>query len=363
SLFYPPPIYYQPSTIDCLYFVSLWLISRSRFTLALAVSSIVALVHPIMLACSLFIYGALMATLWRGATLRQMALWSALSLAIVLPVLVYHFTMNFGSDESEIALARHIMIDVRTPHETAIGRWFGYDDLVRGALLVIGLVLIAGRKVGDGVAARMFMLFVLLSVIASAIAFASGNEMLRLIQPWRASVVYLPVLTIFACWMIAGRVVASLYTLPAIRVLVICGMAASLLSPVVISRMLYRDTAERRGFYEELAELYEPGAVFAHIPGSFEDVRLAGGVPIFVDLKSPAFTAEGLREWDRRVRFFDSIDFSRCSEMQTKMDDEGIRWLIFDKSLDQEPLTGIARCQVAPVLESDKFVVYRLDGR
>jgi hypothetical protein len=316
-----------------------------------------------MLACSLFIYGALMVTLWRRATLRQLALWSALSLSIVLPVLVYHLVTNFGSDESEIALARHIMIDVRTPHETAVERWFGYDDLLRGVLLAIGLVLIARRKVGDPIATRMFLWFVVSSVMVSAMAFASGNEALRLIQPWRASVVYLPVLTIFACWMMAGRTAARLFMFPAVRGLVVCGMAASLLSPVVISRMLYRDTAERWRFYGKLTELYEPGAVFGHLPGSFSDVRLGGRVPIFVDLKSPAFTGRGLIEWDRRVRFLESIDFSRCSETKARMEEEGIKWFIFDRSLDQNSLSDIARCQVAPVLESGRFVVYRMDGR
>jgi hypothetical protein len=363
SLFYPPPLYYQPSTIDCLYFTSLWLIAQSRFGPALVVSSFVALVHPIMLACSFFIYSALMVTLWRRATLKRLALWSAASLAIVLPVLVYHLLTNVGSSESDIALARHIMIDVRTPHETAIAEWFGYDDLVRIALLAIGLGLAVRRKVGDGIAIRMFVLFVLFSAVVSTVAFAAGNEALRLIQPWRASVVYLPILTIFACWMMAGRAASRLFMVPAVRLLAVSGMAASLLSPVVISHMLYRDNAERWRFYGELTELYESGGVFAHIPGSFSDVRLGGGVPVFVDLKTPAFTAEGLIEWDRRVRLLEAIDFSSCGETRTKMEEEGIRWFIFDGSLDQKPLADIARCQGAPVLKSGKFVVYRMDGQ
>jgi hypothetical protein len=127
--------------------------------------------------------------------------------------------------------------------------------------------------------------------------------------------------------------------------------------------MLLRDTAERWRFYGELTGLYQPGAVFGHIPGSFSDVRLGAGVPIFVDLKSPAFTAGDLIEWNRRVQFLESIDFSRCSETRARMEDEGIELFIFDRSLDQDPLSEIAGCQIAPVLESGRFVVYRMDGQ
>ena len=362
SLFYPAPLYYQPGTIDLLYFVCLWLIAQSRYTAALAISSLIALMHPIMLTSSLFLYCAVTIALWKKATFKQMAIRSILSLSIVMPVLVYHFYLNWGFDGREIAEARHIMLDVRTPHETAVAVWFSYGDALRLAVIGLGCIALLLRSDKPTVL-RVFLMFVGISVALSAVTFATGSATLRLLEPWRTSTVYLPLLTIFSVWVLARPVVERLWRPRIVQASVMCGMALSALSPIVTTSMMWQSVHERRLFYRELADLNGRATVFAHLPRSFEDIRLAAGVPIFVDFKSPAFTAGDLIEWHRRVRLLEGIDFSQCDELEALMRKEKINFFIFDKIFDQKQVSQIQECRSSPALEHDGFVVYRVDGQ
>jgi hypothetical protein len=360
SLFYPSPLYYQPSTVDWLYFVCLWLVAQSRYTPALALSSLIALIHPIMLTCSFFFYCALTIALWREATIKQVVWRSVISLSIVLPVLLYYFSLNSSFDHSDVAQARHIMLDVRTPHETAGAVWFSYGDAIRVAFVGFGCIVLLLRGCQPTIV-RPFLWLVAMSVLASAVTFATGNETLRLLEPWRASTVYLPLLTILSLWVLARSGMELLWRFRAFRISVMCGMMLSVLSPIVTTSMVWQGAHERRLFYEKLAALDGGSTVFAHLPRSFEDVRLGAGIPIFVDFKSPAFTAGDLIEWDRRVRLLEALNFSQCYKFEVLMRSEEVDFFILDRRLDEKQVSEIEGCRTAPVLESDGFVVYRVD--
>jgi hypothetical protein len=365
SLFYPPPLYYQPSSLSWLYFLALWLIVQSRFTSAFALSAFIALMHPIMLASSLFFFGALVIVLWRGVPFKQMLLWALMSFAIVLPALIYHTLSNYSFDQGEIAVAQHIMLEVRTPHETKLTEWFGYDDVLRLLFIGFGVLAAAMQGLRERLVVRVLLVFTMLSVAASAVTFATGSETMRLVQPWRASIVYLPLLAVFSIWTLVGTIATRLFDFRIVRVASTCAIAASLLSPVVISYKLfqYERSDGRWAFYERLRALHDEEAVLAHMPQSFADLRLGAGLPTFVDFKSPAFTVGELIEWDRRVRFLESIDFSQCEQTTVRMRQEGIGFFLFDKTLDEKQVTDIAQCGLEPALQSDRFVVYRIDGR
>jgi hypothetical protein len=90
---------------------------------------------------------------------------------------------------------------------------------------------------------------------------------------------------------------------------------------------------------------------------------LGAGVPIYVDFKSPAFTAGDLIEWDRRVRFVESLDFSQCDDTAARLRQEGIGLFLLDRALDGEEMSEIESCQFEALLESGRYVVYRIDGR
>jgi len=362
SLFYPAPLYYQPGSIDLLYFVCLWLIAQSRYTAALALSSGIALMHPIMLTSSFFLYCAVTIALWKEATFRQMVVRSILSLAIVLPVLLYHFYLNWGFDGREIAEARHIMLDVRTPHETAVAVWFSSGDALRLALIGFGCMALFLRS-GKPTVLRVFLMFVGISVALSAVTFATGSATLRLLEPWRTSTVYLPLLTIFSLWVLGRPIVERLWRFRIVQASVMCGIGLAALSPLVTTWIMWQSTDERRAFYRELGNLSDRATVFAHLPRSFEDIRLGAGVPIFVDFKSPAFTAGDLIEWHRRVGLLEGIDFSQCDDLEALMRKEKINFFIFDRVFDQRQVSQMQQCRPSPALEHDGFVVYRVDGR
>jgi hypothetical protein len=365
SLFYPPPLYYQPSSVALLYFVALWLVSQSRFTAAFALSAFIALMHPIMLVSSFFFFCALILVLWREVVFSRVIFWAILSLSIVLPGLIYQIISNYGFELSEIAAAHHIMLDVRTPHETDVRVWFGWDDAIRVLLIAFGAGAAIAHKLYKRRVVRVFLGITVFSVVGSLITFATGNETMRLVQPWRTSIVYLPLLTAFSVWVVLGPIACKLFRFATIRLVTTCAIAASVLSPVVISYKLYQfeRSDERRAFYERLKPLHDDEAVLAHMPRSFDDLRLNAGLPIFVDFKNPAFTAGELIEWDRRVRFVESIDFSQCRETAGRMRQEGIGFFLFDKQLDEKQISAIRHCPIEPVLQSDRFLVYRVDGR
>jgi hypothetical protein len=365
SLLYPPPLYYQPSSLAWLYFPALWLVAQSRFSAACALSAFIALMHPIMLASSLFFFCALIITLWRDVSFGRLVLWSILSFSIVLPGLAYQIVSNYAFKPDEIALARHIMLDVRTPHETDIRAWFGTDDVIRLLLIGFGVAAATFRGLHRRRVVRLFLTFTMLSVVASAVTFATGNETMRLIQPWRTSLVYLPILALFSIWLVVASSASKLFRARIVQLLTTCAIAASMFSPIVTSYKLFvfQGYGEKRPIYERLGELRDEGTVLAHMPRSFDDVRLRAGVPIYVDFKSPAFTAGDLIEWDRRVRFVESIDFSQCDDTAARMRQEGIGFFLMDRVLDGEEMSEIESCQFEALLESGRYVVYRIDGR
>lgn len=365
SLLYPPPLYYQPGSLAWLYFPALWLIAQSRFSAAFALSAFIGLMHPIMLTSSFFFFCALIITLWRDVSFGRIVFWSIVSLLIVLPGLVYQVMSNYAFEPDEITLARHLMLDVRTPHETDINVWFGWDDLIRGAVICFGTLAAVLYRLHRHQVVRAFLTFTILSVVTSGVTFVTENETMRLIQPWRASLVYLPLLAVFSIWVVVGSVASKLFRARIVQVLTTGAIAASLLSPIVTSYklFLFQRAEERRSFYERLRELHAQNGVLAHMPRSFDDVRLVAGVPIYVDFKSPAFTVGDLIEWGRRVRFVETVDFSACHDAAAKMKQEGIGFFLLDRKLDGKEITEIESCQMEPVLESDRFVVYRIDGR
>lgn len=297
---------FQPSTFGVFLVLSLYLFMRKRTALAILPLAAAVYFHPTYLLSGAMLTSAYMIVLYQeNKSIRVPLRFGLLTLATVLPVVIYVF-WAFGSAGSSVARqAQEILVRVRIPTHAIVSAWLDWSAGVQMALIVIALILIRHT--------RLFPVLLTLSLEAAlltGIQFFTGNATLALLFPWRISVVLVPLATSLILGWLASRPFPYSQRLARLPQLGHVGVLVLILFLMIIGAARFslehqrQRTDPARPLLDYVAANKTKGDLYL-TPLSMEEFRLATGAPILADFKAIPYRADEVIEWYRRVRLID----------------------------------------------------------
>jgi hypothetical protein len=329
----------QPSAFGVFLLASILAFVRGRPWRAVVWACLAAIIHATYLPAAAFLTLAYMLERYRQRGTRDAVLLGALALALVLPTVVYNLVEFGPSAATDFAQSQYILAHVRIPHHAVVDRWL--DAIAWAQILWIMLGLFLARR-------SLLFLIILIpflgSAVLTAIEYATDNDTLALLFPWRTSVLLVPLATtivltrivVSAVSWLEGRRLATKALVGASGFMICVCFAGGLAVPIF--ELGYRTDRDELPMLDFVAkhhrqgnvylvpvELPKPGATtrgvyssnFTPAPrrgkaGGFlaidlQRFRIYTGAPIYVDFKSIPYKDEEVLEWYRRIRWCTTI--------------------------------------------------------
>jgi hypothetical protein len=306
---------FEPSLFGVLIVASLLVYARGRLLGAVALACVAAVVHPAYLISAFVVCTAYFADAYaRSRDFGAVARAVALATVLLVPITVYVLLALAPAPGDLHAQAQSVLVDLRLVEHAKPSRWMGRDDGLR-LLIVAGGLLVAWRTVLFPVLA----LSVAAGSALTALQVATGSDTLALLFAWRLSVWLVPVSTALLLAaatkgaFAVGRWLAGLAARRgggrAARVVqagrVATGVLAGLLIAVALVAGLpaierLSPEPRREPYASLLAGRARPGMLLL-VPRRMSDVRVAAGVPVYVDDRSHPYADLDVLEWQRRL--------------------------------------------------------------
>jgi hypothetical protein len=294
---------FQPSSFGVFLLLSILFFLRGKKGFSILALAVAVYFHSTyLLVGALLTLGYLTAIVGQERSGRSALRFGLLALLAVAPVMLYDLALFRPTSLEIYNQAEYILAHFRIPEHAQLGwlfRWMGIFSLslIAAALLVM-------RKTRLFPVAAVSLLGML---ILTGVEWATGNDSLALLFPWRISSILVPlsstILLAAGIRWASGRIPALPDTvgraipiafLSGITVLLFAGIArfpldqaAAASDPAIPMMNFVRDSA-RTG------EVY-------FIPPRMESFRLITGQPVFVDLKSIPYRDTDVVEWYRRL--------------------------------------------------------------
>lgn len=292
--------YLQPSTFGVLLIVSICLFVSGRSRSATVVGAITPWFHTVYFLPALVLTMVYVAVEWcRG--LRRRSLYIAImAFFLALPPLIYVW-WEFGSASvDELRRAHAILIHTRFPHHAEPQRWFG-----GWAVFQIGWVLLALLVARTD--RRLFITLAALFATGCMLTLLqvwSRSDQLAMVQPWRLSVLLVPISTALLVGGLANALLSrwqrnkrAMQLVRYTSLVLLSGLCVAGVSST-ISKV---ERSQRRNQLAEFAARQcVEGATFL-VPLMWAEFRLDSRCPIFVDWKSHPYRADEVVEWFERT--------------------------------------------------------------
>lgn len=306
---------FGPSLFGVLLVVSLLAYAHGRSLAAIGLAAAAAVLNPAYLLCALVLSGAYLAdTVVNTGARRTIVSGAALAVAALTPVVLYLLVAFTPVAPSLHEAAQDVLVDFVLPQHAKPEVWFGLDDGIRLGIVAVGLVL-AWRSPLFPVLA----LAVTAGAVLTALALITSSETLALLFPWRLSVVLVPVATaivlatavqaVFAFGRGVERLVgrysdgppAGLVTVGRTLAYVLAGLVIGVSLVIGIDRLERLDPEPRASALGRLVAAERlPGDLYL-VPPRPTELRLDGGVPVYVDLLAHPYEDREVLEWRRRL--------------------------------------------------------------
>jgi len=373
---------FQPSAFGVLLVAAIALYLRDQPFAAVASAALGATVHATYLLGAGVLTLAFLFALWRDGK-RQQALWLGVwALALVAPVVVYGLVTFQPTSPDAFAEAQRILVYVRIPHHCVPALWCDGITVGQIAWMLLSLFLARGTRLFP-VIGIVFSL----SLALSLVQWATDNDTLALLFPWRTSVILIPLATA----VIVARVVlvcAGWFNRPAVGVasgIVVMGLVLGGCAILVFKQGFQtnddelplldyiRDNQTKGDVYllpVQVPKLTSRGSLssdFRPLPGKsadkriipfdFQRFRLHAGAPIYVDFKAIPYRDKDVLEWHRRAlwnqKVYQERDWNKTGTL-ADLKREGITHVVATKDRD-------IRCDGLDLLYEDaSYRVYRV---
>ncbi len=315
----------QPSSFGVFLLLSVQQFLERRPYRAVLAAAAAATVHPTyLLGAAVLTLTYVIAEFRAKKDYRQALRVGALSLALVLPILVYSFRSFFPS----AADAQGILVHFRLPAHALVSEWFGLASLATLTLIGLALVLTRGTQLFSVIAISAAF-----GAVLTVLQILTSNDALALLFPWRLSTYLIPLsVAVLVGWLavwIADRVGQQFGRIT--RVASILMIVLSIVSGLVW--MAYQGVQGRivpeRAIFAHVAETAHSGHIYA-IPPKLQDFRLATGAPILADFKSIPYRRGEVISWHDRVRLLDWFyrDEIDCGFMTNFIDEYGVTHMV-----------------------------------
>ena len=370
---YAPGLTFQPSLFGVLIVVSLLAYARGRPFVAIGLACAAAVFHPTYLISAFVLAGVYLADQFaRTGSRRRVAQGAALAMTILAPVAAYALIAFAPAPGEAHEAAQGVLVDFRIPHHAKPSKWFAPDDAVRLAIVAGGLV----------VAARTVLFPVLALATAAgagltALQLATSSDTLALLFPWRVSVWLVPVCAAillaaltrvaFALGRSTGGLLARAAPNRAWRVRSLArggavGLAALLIAVSVVAGLPRVERVDAEPEREPFASLVRgeaaPGALFLVPPRQYE-LRVAAGVPIYIDYKSNPYADLEVLEWRRRLRAASAVyrdGRPRCRRLAALVRRERITHVVTERPSRRPPCAFLEE-----VRQAGELALYRTE--
>ncbi|MBI1914236.1 MAG: hypothetical protein HYS12_05800 [Planctomycetes bacterium] len=372
----------QPSAFGVLLVAAVWLFVRGRPFLAAVSVALAATLHSTYLLVGGLLTLGFAWSLWAEGRSRRALAMGGLTLALVVPILVYVFVTFRPTSLETFAEAQDVLANFRIPHHARPDHWLDPVAALQIAWVVMALVLVRGTRL-FAVLAVPFVLSALLTLAQ----VATGSPTLGLLFPWRVSAVLVPVATTV--------ILSRLAALPGLRLegpwtRTACAAVVGALAVagvwIMAGRHAFSTSDEELPVMAFVKRMKEPGDVYflpvrlprptigslssdfkplpekrrgdGVIPYDFQRFRLHCEAPLFVDFKSVPYKDVEVLEWRDRLRVAQSVqkkmDVGRLSEALDELCRHGVTHLLLpaEKELPSKELEE--------VYKDEYYRVYRL---
>jgi hypothetical protein len=345
----------QPSAFGVLLAASLAAFARGRPHRAAVFAALAADVHATyLLPAALLTFGYAIGLLRNGQRRTAIGV-SAVSLAVVAPMLAYVLSTFPPNSSEQYLQAQHVLATVRIPHHAQIARWLDGVAIVQLAWAGLGIILLRGTNLFVPSLAAIGGAMVLTLVQA-----ATGSDSLALLFPWRISALLVPVATAVICVKLArfdsGSRLATPLALFLFALLVAGGIAVMALGLgyqmndaeepllqfvrahasqddvyLIPTRIPPVGTGSRGVISTSFTPPPRPKPGSNLIPVDLQRFRLATGAAIYVDFKSVPYASAEVLEWLRRVehveKWYGDADWGRLGR-RDQLVKEGISHVV-----------------------------------
>ncbi len=288
---------FEPANFGVLILLGLAAIAAGRYVLGVLAVLIAALLHPAYAIPGGMLLTAALALVPADERRRGWPTIVTAGTALGAYILWLAFALPQGAGEAGPSAAE-ILTDRRIPDHSHIGRWFDVDAAFKLVMVGLAAALLRHHPIGRFLAAAL-----IITIVSSLATLAPEAAKLRLVAPWRTSVVLVPIANIVVLTWALGHLMA---VLDRRSVRLRQGLAVGLaLATVAIGGFNLADKAERyaappAAHHVWLRKHARPGLVVL-TPIGESDFRLATGVPQYVSFKTHPYRDQEVREWWRRV--------------------------------------------------------------
>lgn len=364
---------FQPGIFGALLLLSVYLFLRGRpLVSACAIAAAVVFNPSYLLSAGILTLAYMVAIVRGGGGVKRAVALGAWTLALVLPVIAYMYSMFHPTQPDLWAQAQQILVHFRLSRHAVPAAWLSLDVVIQVGVLLAALVLIRRTVLFEimGFAATMVVALTLAQV-------ASGNDTLALLYPWRLSVLLIPLstaLVLAAATTAALRTIertqpASMRAVVAVSIAALIGLAgvgvattrqrfaARAAAEIQVMNAVERTKRPRDIYLTPLVVNAADPLRYGESLPNWQYFRLRTGAPMFVDYWFVPYDDVGVIEWYTRVRvtdaFYTGSHDVRCT-MTKQLREYGVTHAIL-KSNDPET------CDTWTLLARDRhYNVYRL---
>ena len=295
--------YLQPSAAGVLLVLATVAAVRHRDQpLWIATLFVAGIIHPTYLVTAWVLAGGLAfawmleASGWRNRA-RVVVQVGVIGLIASVPGIVLNRAPLWAARGRGAARANEILADRRLPHHANPGRWFEPATLVLLVVVVTILVLARrhpNRAIRDLSAGLLGVAAV--SAVLTIVAILANDPGLRLLFPWRASIVVVPLAFALGAGLLVERARGTRE---------VVAMAAAVVTVALVAAGVARTANDLRHPVTDGALIQtiraNPPSGEGVVPVDEEDLRLNVGYPIYVDFKSHPFEPAAVLSWWGRV--------------------------------------------------------------
>jgi hypothetical protein len=259
---------FQPSTFGVLLIAALVFFLYERPIVGSVSIGLAITVHSTYLLPAAFFTFAAMCVLWAEGKKRLSIGVGALTLALVLPTVIFVLMVFRATSPEQFADSQYILAQVRLPHHSTPQLWLDPIAMAQIAWVVLAAALVWGT--------RLFWLIAIPFVLAVAMTLlqvATQSNTLALMFPWRVSAFLVPISTA----VVLSRLVtatARLWERRPVQWLGAAGIVALVAGGITMMalRVGYRSNDDELEMMEFVREKKSPGDVYL-LPVALQELK------------------------------------------------------------------------------------------
>ncbi len=351
---------FQPSVFGVFLVLSIYFFLHNKLLMAAACLVITVMFHPVYMLSAAILTCAYMGIIFVDHRDYRKALLFGISvLGLVMPLLIYNYTVLGPTTPNTYWQAQSIFMDYRGPHHTKISVWFDASEVLQFLVIVVSIYL--ARRT------RLFPILLVLCISTVTLTVAqvlTGSRGLTLLLPWRISALLVPIgssIILAAVVYRASQIfdnlsskLGKLIQFLSIAAMIISGYLGARYTLVLLNAPRVGDTP----LTQFVSNTFQPEYLYL-IPPNMESFRLAARVPILVDFKSTPYKDTELLEWFHRItianNFYASDGDTACKILRQISYEYGVTHILLESE------KNVAQCEMLNEIYRDEdFAVYRI---